>query len=137
MSCNQKHNKFKCKIRKTDNLTKDHFSICILSCQVQAPHCSRSGSKIDLRSQQKFQWDINFWCKSYQKYKIQKNLQREPNFSIYLHQGEIFVRKVGVNQGVNSARPSISQPLVVKLFRNLIHFEFGLYSESHQKFLIK
>ena len=30
-------------------------------------HCSRSVSKIDLRSQQKFQWHMNFWGKSYQK----------------------------------------------------------------------
>ena len=29
--------------------------------------CSRSVSKIDLRSQQKFQWHMNFWGKSYQK----------------------------------------------------------------------
>ena len=31
------------------------------------PHCSRSGSKIDLRFQRKFQWDMKFWGKSYQK----------------------------------------------------------------------
>ena len=35
-------------------------------------HCSRSVSKIDLRSQQKFQWDMNFWGKSFQKIKKSK-----------------------------------------------------------------
>ena len=30
-------------------------------------HRSRSSSKIDLRFQQKFQWDMKFWGKSYQK----------------------------------------------------------------------
>ena len=31
------------------------------------PHRSRSGSKIELRFQQKFQWDMKFWGKKYQK----------------------------------------------------------------------
>ena len=32
-------------------------------------NCSRSISKFDLRSQRKFQWDMTFWGKSYQKTK--------------------------------------------------------------------
>ena len=39
---------------------------------VNVAHCSRSVSKIDLRSQQKFQWDMNLWGKSYQKIKKSK-----------------------------------------------------------------
>lgn len=31
--------------------------------------CSRSVGKINMRSQQKFRWDMNFWGKSYQKMK--------------------------------------------------------------------
>ena len=32
-------------------------------------HCSRCASKIDLRSQQKFRWDMDLWGKNYQKMK--------------------------------------------------------------------
>ena len=33
----------------------------------EGAQCSRSVSKIDLRYQRKFQWDMKFWGKSYQK----------------------------------------------------------------------
>ena len=48
-------------------------------------HCSRIVSKIDLRSQQKFQWDMNFWVKSYQKIENSKKSTEGTYFSIYLH----------------------------------------------------
>ena len=34
---------------------------------LKVAHCTRSGRGFDLSYQQKFQQDMNFWCKSYQK----------------------------------------------------------------------
>ena len=56
-------------------------------------HCSRSVSKIDLRSQRKFQLDMNFWGKSYQKIIKSKKSTGGPDFSKYLQVKFIFLIK--------------------------------------------
>ena len=58
-------------LRKNDKYTYSSFlgiNLCV-NCFTTPPtsHCSRSVSKIDLRSQRKFQWDMKFWGKSYKK----------------------------------------------------------------------
>ena len=55
--------------------------------------CSRSVSKIDLRSQRKFQLDMNFWGKSYQKIIKSKKSTEGPDFSKYLQVKFIFLIK--------------------------------------------
>ena len=54
-----------------------HFTwqpLCTMLCTLHMAktHCSRSVSKIDLRSQRKFQWNIKFWGKATKKHKIHK-----------------------------------------------------------------
>ena len=47
-------------------------------------HCTRSGSRFDFGFQQKFQQDINFWCKCFQKMEKGKKSTEGTYFSIYL-----------------------------------------------------
>ena len=75
----QKNKKHQCgennHIRSTSQLQLSLHSYCSVystspRTEIESSgrsHCSRSVSKIDLRSLQKFQWDMTFWGKSYQK----------------------------------------------------------------------